>query len=519
MKKGILGAIIIFFIITIAVAVISYVIGTILSRQGIAKRALFEASLISESDKVETYVRSYQKATELSLIQSIYDTGVGTVILESDFNSIYSEKYNMPYWQVYDNKYVPTNEKIANSTASVSAAYMTKYLEKYKEFSLNNFPMILPDTVKTRPSSINDDVISLQAEKLIFHRDTKISDQKIVIDRNFVPYAEVKIKFGKMLNISRNLTEKNELNTCIIGAANKDAAQTCLNNTAKRYEKNDISVKLTLMDFNNRNGLQDGIVNVSIYQNTTNYTIYVYPDDLVKIKMLGVFFLAKVGNLIEYDPDQVAVKYLSNFRNCGPVGIISKTDKDECPYLQGATVISGGCEDTDRGIKPGTAGITKNTTNSYADRCVDDMTLTENYCLAPPGARIASTNFKCDDYCKQSPDFGPEWFGVCKVDAVGGYCLCYRCLLKSANITSECSGGYSPYCEQNEKIKVDVSYEGNNCPNPAYIQINASDLASTCSIRDQDRSKCPVGIYDMTGINMICSGSPCSGEWVIHPIL
>ena len=86
------------------------------------------------------------------------------------------------------------------------------------------------------------------------------------------------------------------------------------------------------------------------------------------------------------------------------------------------------------------------------------------------------------------------------------------CELHSVNVTPGCSGGYSSYCEPDETIQVNATYSG-DCPNPAYIQVNASN--TNCYICDQDRHTCEDDLCNMTGITVLCSGSPCSEGWTI----
>jgi len=65
-------------------------------------RVLGEAELLSESSKLEAWVRSYQKAAELGFIQSLFDSGYGSILLPYEFEWNYSNSTYLPYWQVYD---------------------------------------------------------------------------------------------------------------------------------------------------------------------------------------------------------------------------------------------------------------------------------------------------------------------------------------------------------------------------------------------------------------------------------
>lgn len=57
---------------------------------------------MAESSKLETWVRSYQKAAELGYIQSLFDSGYGSILLPYEFEWNYSNSTYLPYWQVYD---------------------------------------------------------------------------------------------------------------------------------------------------------------------------------------------------------------------------------------------------------------------------------------------------------------------------------------------------------------------------------------------------------------------------------
>jgi len=449
MKKkkgsGIIWAVLGVGLLMIVLAV-AFVAATMFGKQHLERRYLVEVTLISESDKVETYVRSYQKATLLSLIQAIYDTGKGQVILESDFDSIYDKRYNMSYWQIHDSKFAPTYEEIGNSTSRVANAYMIDYLEKYRDFSMSTFPMGFsdPSELRTNTSILGEGNVSMQAYPITFSRTTVVEDQEINIDRVFIPYAEVKTKLKIILDNATDIVENDELGKCVKGST-EDLAKQCLKNLASEYEQEDIKVELKLMpnSFKDDGEKQSGLINVSIYENVTNHTLYGYLDDSIDIRTFGVFFLAKVGNLIEYDPNQVVVTELTNFHDCSDycashdcgsnleshLGVISKKSEDEiCPFLRGPGVPKG-CLDDDSGIKPEIAGTTTDYSEeppvSEDDTCLDAFTLREYYCLAPPGAGIAHIDINCEEYCIQ--EYGPEYSGICVPDN-RDFCLCYPIL-------------------------------------------------------------------------------------------
>ncbi|MEM5854584.1 MAG: hypothetical protein QW228_09530, partial [Candidatus Aenigmatarchaeota archaeon] len=83
-------------------------------------RALGEAQLLSESSKLETWVRSFQKASELSLIESIIDTS--STLLPYEFEQDYSPS-NLPYWQIYDNLIEICSEDVLETSVKSPSSY------------------------------------------------------------------------------------------------------------------------------------------------------------------------------------------------------------------------------------------------------------------------------------------------------------------------------------------------------------------------------------------------------------
>jgi hypothetical protein len=86
------------------------------------------------------------------------------------------------------------------------------------------------------------------------------------------------------------------------------------------------------------------------------------------------------------------------------------------------------------------------------------------------------------------------------------------CELNSVNISEQCSDGSYSECEPGDTILVNATYSG-DCPNPAYVQVNAT--GTNCSICDQDRDVCGDYICNITGITVTCEDSPCSEEWTV----
>jgi len=85
------------------------------------------------------------------------------------------------------------------------------------------------------------------------------------------------------------------------------------------------------------------------------------------------------------------------------------------------------------------------------------------------------------------------------------------CKLQSVSLSPNCG---DDGCEKGESLLVNVQYSG-ACPsladsNLAYIQVDAEDESGTCKIE-------AIG-GDIKGINITCSQSPCTAEWLIPDV-
>lgn len=387
------GPIIIFFFIAIGVATISYFMGTIMSKRGVAKRYLYEASLISESDRVETYVRSFQRACDLSLIQSVYDSGKEYILLPYDFDddppdAEYSQKYNMAYWRIYDEMYIPPlpimKNKVKQEISWISSNYVDGYQEVFKDFSESSKSGIsISGPTRVRVTDLSENGIIIQGEANYFSYITKVEDQDIDIEREYIPNSELNIKLEKMIEIANNIVYGNDIVDAVINNDNRGDANTALKNLAESLIEGEIKVILEIPeddDFKTSGDDVRAVIKVSIYDDTIDYPLYSFlndpdnPDDDVELGFLGVNFLVKVGDLVEAtDPDIKKAWELNDWDECDSrLGIIST--KDVCGFF---SLTPTTCSGTYNIYSSGTC---TDFTGSYEDLCVDSDTLYEYDC-------------------------------------------------------------------------------------------------------------------------------------------
>jgi len=127
MKKGI--AMIIPLIIILGLLLLGeyFVVGVYARKEYTLSRFFTEVKYISESDKIETYVRSFQDAVSLSLIQTCYDACFRV----------------SNQWQSYDSpsnsyqKIISTETDVTNSLAFNTISRVQAYLTDYINFVQN----------------------------------------------------------------------------------------------------------------------------------------------------------------------------------------------------------------------------------------------------------------------------------------------------------------------------------------------------------------------------------------------
>jgi len=394
MKKGIAPAIAVIGIALLLIVLeVAFVVGSIWGRQHTEKRYLVEASLISKSDKVETYVRSFQRATDLSSLQAIHDAGTEHIVLPYDFSSSgypqYSDNYKMAYWQIFDeeNNKMPLPEimlnKIRQKVSWISTCYLNDYLKAFGDFSqASDFEMTIPDpdlSPVIARATFDGQTIRVEGEEISFQRTAEVDEQEINIVRRFNPYSNVDTRLGEIIQLAWDIVDNDRLGNLVI-VTEGGSLQNELDNFALNLEGANpvIDVNFEILDSQDDVSGRRAIINVSIYDSSQDYVFYSFPNDNVRIYYLGVNFLAKVGDSGVIG-EKISASSLTGFDDCSGysgLGIISPKDTaDICEFFKVAPTI---CQDTD-GLNYDEAGTCNDFTGFYEDTCVDD-TLYEYYC-------------------------------------------------------------------------------------------------------------------------------------------
>jgi len=386
MNKGIWGPGLLIVLLIFILILVSFWVSTSFGEETTILRYLFEAAIISESDKVETYVRSFQRATELSSIQTIYDSGNENLVLPyeivTDGYPRYSNKYKMAYWQIYDvleNK-MPPPEIMLNKTKQeiswISSCYLYNYQKAFMDFSgASESGILIPDPdfspTFTNVTFFDDQTITIAGEETVFQKTTNVEGRKIEVVRYFNPYINLNVKFGRIIRKAWDIVDNDILGECVRGVTcsytTEEGLRNELNGLSNNFKESDIDVVFDLKDPNY------GIINVSIYDTSRNYVIYSLANDTIGNRLLGVNFLVKVGDNIDRS-DEFPVDSISGFDDCSAysgLGIISPKGTDDiCKFFKFEPNTIEVCQDTD-GLGYGRAGTCTDFVGSYEDMCFD----------------------------------------------------------------------------------------------------------------------------------------------------
>ncbi len=394
MKKGI-GPVILIIIIPIVLIVEGVVVSTVFKKERLELRQLLEASLISKSDKVETYVRSFMGATDLSSVQGLDAFGTSQIVLPYDFDSTYHRTYNMSYWQIYDTKLIPPREVLLNKTrqktAWVSSCYLENYMKSYDSFSeevrMSGAPRLTVGyiTDSTILVKLSDNVGDLEAT-LSGEFGWEGETSEIDIKRHFRPYSLMYTEFGKIVETAENIIYDDTLGKLIRNEtpgyyhdmSSQAMAQDELDKLANDLLDSNMRVILKIPDanYNYAAGSAAAIINVTIYDSSMNYTLYDFPTDRVTVKYLGVNFLVKVGDTgLISNADEEEAQNLPEFRSCASdLGIISPKS-NICDFFNGSDDVCNPktCNDPDS-LSPNKysiEGTCEDFTGEYTDLCFD----------------------------------------------------------------------------------------------------------------------------------------------------
>ena len=178
-------------------------------------RQIAEASILSSGDKLDSYVKSYTSSLQLSLLQSIYENGVGS---QNDV------------WKDYSNVYVDDKiNLLKQSIKTKTTDYAKQFLDQYKSYSQDtdhkSDSVTIPDSSTLTltanlifiPSDWSKQLTGyavLDFKELIF----SFSGHGVTSNENFVPEARVGTYFEDILNGARDMLESNKIFNAIVSA-------------------------------------------------------------------------------------------------------------------------------------------------------------------------------------------------------------------------------------------------------------------------------------------------------------
>lgn len=526
--KGFWGLAILMIILFFILILVAWSAGSLIGRTYPVKRYLFEASLISESDKVETYVRSFQRATDLSILQSVYDSGRGSIVLPYEFTNPYSEKYLLPYWKIYDETYIPPEDVLKDILKQKiswdGSCYIKNYYDSFKGFSSSEFKMKFSSFPFLRVKEINDDEVKVKGDSMSVERNDTVQGQSIKINREFIPYSSLEVNLGRMIRIVEDIVSSDELKKCVTNESqvcyrnDLGNLQPYLNELTKNWNERDIKVEFKIInpreDIEVKNNRISATINVRIYDNRTNYTLFPLQDCNIKLDFLGFNFLMRVGNLINLTGIK-RVNALPNFYECSSrFGIVS--EKNLCNFY---TIEPSSCSDSD-GMNFITKGNCEDFTGYYEDKCTDDSTLYEYDCFPLYGI-CKPIKHVCTNGCEN---------GACKVicrsdeecddndDCTEDKCInpgteasyCEHEFICECRVDADCDDG-NPCTGVEEDGGIDKCING-VCYRP-FLPKGYIPSGNSCGINTKDCSqKCEDGIEyrDSTG-QQVCART-CDGN-------
>jgi hypothetical protein len=286
----------------------------------VRNRHSVEYEILFEGDKIETYVHSFLQSADLSLIQSVYDVGKNNVIYD------YSLKYykdGIPYWQIYDQSFIPSNEEMQSNISFVARSYINSYLDAYVSYAKKDGYSVSISKLSEDPQvSLDQNKILLSTTQQIqFLWSDLVDNQNLKINRSIPIDSSVSTVFMQTIDVARYIVENDLINQTIAKSTDQNQAQQELNDLAKSLS-NGLLVNFRIVDFQKTRA----IVLVEISDQSVKYPFYSYSQGKTVLDTLGVRFYVKVGSLVD-DLDEFAPVALNNFKECvkGEIGIISSS--------------------------------------------------------------------------------------------------------------------------------------------------------------------------------------------------
>lgn len=238
MSKGAIGMIAFIIILGLILLVEYFVVSYLVRFEYVVGRFMSEVPVLSEADKVETYVRSFQGAVELSLLQGLYET----------------KDQSQGLWYDYGSN-IPDLNTIEGIIIQKTEANVKQYLTEYVSFANNNaIEMELSD-----PSAISGGNIPLDRWE---DRSVSIEFSGIAfigrkgdleINREFHPSGRVRTQFKRVWDLTNNLIASDEIGNKTREKINGISENDCNMNKAKSLVEEALKNEETTFNENEEN--------------------------------------------------------------------------------------------------------------------------------------------------------------------------------------------------------------------------------------------------------------------------
>jgi len=425
------GIIAVILVLGLLLLIEYFVVSYFIRFEYVVGRFMSEVPLLSQGDNVETYVRSFQNAVELSLLQGIYDIKNQGQNLWFDYGSTMPDETTIRNWI------------IGNTTVHVN-----EYLTDYSEFAQNNGkidipnPNVKPNTIKFPDLKWEDGSppliegsVSIEFNEIDFKKEK----DGLIFDRTFKPSGRVRTFFKGVWGFTNDLILNDKIGVKVREKINAEI------NTEDQCTVDNVKSKIRPVvedDFKNNFNNNHADKNVQIALTVENY-------DVKPISVGGSFDHCQVT---------ITVKVIMEVKD--------KTDdkKYKYPVFDGSKVVEDYLGLIYR-IRTGNGFANTIPTQSCGSSCATSET-PDCCCYDSGGGQYYWLISQCNPYQKVGPNICNSWTS-CNDDCInkgygGGTIKGDACCCLTTTISPNC------------KILLDKysAAFGATCTDPRWIQNN-----------------------------------------------
>lgn len=427
--------------------------------------------------RIETYVRSFENAVQLSLIQGCYKEIDQSSILWSDYG-----KMEVTSDEIFNGSIAPRIKEIAND-----------FLEKYRNFARDHEEGIYikgetSDNLTKAYISLTDDEIRVTFEDYLYFKG-KIKNSKF--NRVYKPSAALPSKLKKVWDSIQDFLESDKVGKKIEELS--IAENECNVSFVEQKVKN--KLKSARKDFNRDHDIEN--ITMTMLNVVSVRVKKVYDESGFECCQINVTFRGGVFDKNYIYPVSPKIGVINN----SYLGLIFKArsgNADECIYKPYCIDEDSG-EENPHYVK----GKIKYDGSEEYDECVNETTLLERICVGdspsyeyydcPFGCEDGKCKYECEkneDCFDDNPCTGPD-------ECVDGFCQRpyreegYVCGYVMKSCPSSCEDGV-------EKISLGDAVCEMTCDgagNCQYCEPECSYVTKTCRYGCKDSTSCWQGLW------------------------